>query len=139
MSTLPPLGPKHQAKIEQNYAGALDMLATAVAAAETDPKRDKANDADYHNTVYVMLQMWTGHLKDGGTGVRSLAAAAIIQLHALGWKRTDDIPGIDTEEAPAPEPRPRRRWNGWAVGFWAAMVYAAAVSVYGAYVLEQVR
>lgn len=139
MSTLPPLGPKHQAKIEQNYAGALHMLATAVDAAETDPKRDKANDADYHNTTYAMLKMWTEHMKDGGIGVRSMAAAAIIQLHALGWKRADDIPGIDTEEPPTPTPRARRRWNLRTVAFWAAMVYAAAVSVYGAYVIETVN
>lgn len=137
MSTLPPLGPKFQAKVEQNYAGALHMLATAVDASETDPKRDKDNDADYHNTQVAMLRMWTEELKDGGSGVYSMCAAAVIKLHALGWKPDADIPGVDTGEAPPPRPRRRRNW--YAVGFWAAMVYAAAASVYGAYVLEQVR
>lgn len=137
MSSLPPLPPKVQAEIERNYAGALHMLATAVEATETDPKRDKDNDADYHNTTYAMLKMWTDHMKDGGTGVRSMAAAAIIQLHALGWRHSTDIPGVDTEETPPPKPRRRVDWR--AVGFWAAMVYAAAASVYGAYVLEQLR
>lgn len=134
MSSLPPLGPGFQAKVEQNYAAALDMLATAVEASETDPKRDKANDADYHNTTYAMLKQWSEHMDDGGTGVRSMCAAAVIQLHALGWRRSTDIPGVDTEEEPPPGQR--RPWNWGAVAFWAAMVGASA---YAAYVLEHVR
>lgn len=123
MSTLPPLGPKYQAMVEQNYAGALHMLATAVDASETDPKRDKENDADYHNTTVAMYLKWTDEMQDEGRGVYSMCAAAVIELHRLGWRRSTDIPGVDTEEPP----KPRRRLT-LAAWFWP---FAAGVLVSG--------
>lgn len=126
MSSLPPLGPKYQAMVERNYAGALHMLDTAVASAETDPKRDKDNDADYHNTSVAMLKMWTDKMKDDGSGVYSMCAAAVMQLHALGWHRSTDIPGVDTEEPPTPRRRQRRALAAW---FWPFTMGALAAAV----------
>jgi hypothetical protein len=137
VSTLPPLPPEVQAEADRNYADGLTMLGVAVAAAETDPKRDPDNDADYHNTIVAMHMKWTREMHDEGRGVYRMCAAAVIELNRLGWRHSTDLPGVDTEEPPKPKPRRRVDWR--TVGFWAAMVYAASASVYGAYVLEQVR
>lgn len=138
MSSLPPLPPEIQQKADQNYAAALDILAAAVKAADTDPKRDRSNDADYHNTTAAMLMQWNDVTKDEGRGVLTMCAAAIIELNRLGWTR----PGGDPRETDAetikegrrryfdaalkPSTRPRRL-TSWA---WPFVLGAGAAALY---------
>lgn len=137
MSTLPPLPPEWQAKVDQNYAGAIEMLAAMVSGARVDPKRNPADDADYHNTQVAMLKQWEKLMGDKkASGTRSALAAAVIALDALGWPDAADRRGaID----PNPLPAPRRRWVPpgpldvvWLlsvvllIGLWVGYVWGAA-------------
>jgi hypothetical protein len=142
MSSLPPLPPEWQAKADQNYAAAMTVLTAIVPTHRTDPKRNHADNADYHNTVAAMLLQWDAEaMKSDGAAITSLCAAAMIALADAGWEgpdRGEAPPGVDAEEPPK-SARPRRRWDWRTVGFWAAMVYAAAVSVLAAVRLEHLN
>jgi hypothetical protein len=126
--------------VDQNYAGAVEMLTAMVSGARVDPKRNPADDADYHNTQVAMLHQWEEVMKDkNASGTRSALAAAVIALDALRWPESLANRGAIDPNPVTPRPPWWRRLKWWEVGFWAAMVYAAAVSVYAATVIEQVR
>jgi hypothetical protein len=103
MSTLPPLPPEIQAKLNQTFPEVVDALDVFVTALRSDPKRDPDNLPDYHNTVTAMLL--EAEQQNGADFNRALAALAFIELADAGWKPPErgDIPGIDIEA------KPRRR------------------------------
>lgn len=99
MSTLPPLPPEVQARLNQKFPEVVDTLDVFVTALRSDPKRDPNNLPDYHNTVVTMLLQAERNPDVGPEGNRALAALAFIELADSGWKPPErgDIPGIDTE------------------------------------------
>jgi hypothetical protein len=130
VSTLPPLPPEWQAKVDQNYAGAVEMLTAMVSGARTDPKRNPADDADYHNTQVAMLHQWEKLMgDDNASGTRSALAAAVIALDALGWPESLANRGaIDPNQV---TPRPpwwrRRTLAAWFWPFTMGVILHAAV------------
>lgn len=102
MSTLPPLPPEYQAKVDRNYREAVDLLSGFVAGLRRDPKRNPDDVADYHNTVYAMLVMAERDLRDT-TMTRTMCALACIIVADSGWAPD---PGADPRgdaEPDAPE------------------------------------
>jgi hypothetical protein len=140
VSTLPPPPPKYRALADQNYAAALQLLNTVVPAQRTDPKRRDGDNADYHNTVTAMLMHWDEETGDNGTGILTMCAAALIELADAGWPDTEHARRGIIDPNPAP-PRPPwwRRVNWRGVGVWVALAYGAGMSVYAAYIIDQVN
>lgn len=113
MSSLPPLPPEVQAKLNQQFPEIVAALDTFVTALRSDPKRDPHNLPDYHNTVTAMLMQ--AEREAGADFHRALAALAFIQLADSGWTPPDpneNMPDLDDPTTTGRgRPRRGRRWK----------------------------
>lgn len=108
MSTLPPLPPAIQAKLNQKFPEVVNALDVFVTGLRSDPKRDPNNLPDYHNTVTAMLMQAERDPDCGPEFNRSLAALAFIALADSGWTPPDPTENMPDLDDPATTGRPRK-------------------------------
>lgn len=109
MSSLPPLPPKLQAQLNQRFPDIVHTLDSWVTGLRVDPKRDRDNLPDYHNTVAAMMIRAEREIPDGAELNRHMAALAFIILADTGWSPEDPNAGMPPLEDPTkPMRRPKR-------------------------------
>jgi hypothetical protein len=115
MSSLPPLPPDVQARINQRFNDVEQFLDAFVRGIRVDPKRDPNNLPDYHNTVVAMILKAQQTIPDGAAMNRHMAALAFIILADTGWtpdNPSDDMPPLDDPTKPTRRPKRIRRPKG---------------------------